>query len=104
TARGGMVSWSFAGNGDYNTAGGSVAITIGKADAAISVNGYTGTYDGVAHGATGSATGVTGENLSALLNLGASFTNAPGGTASWSFAGNTNYNPARGAVAIPIAK
>lgn len=74
------------------------------AAATIHVNGYTGVYDGNPHGATGSATGVNGEDLSSLLNLGASFTNVPGGTAHWTFAGNANNAPASGDVSIIIAK
>jgi hypothetical protein len=103
-APGGTASWTFAGGLNYNNASGSVAITINKANAAINVSGYTGTYDGAAHGATGTATGVGGANLSASLNLGASFTDAPGGTANWSFAGGTNYNNASGSVPITINK
>ena len=103
-APGGTANWSFAGNGNYKAASGSVAIVINKADATIDVNGYTGTYDGNAHGATGTATGVNNENLNSLLNLGNSFTNVPGGTANWSFAGNGNYNSANGSVAIVINK
>src|SRR5262249_40101501 len=45
-----------------------------------------------------------GEDLSALLNLGSSFTDVPGGTAHWTFAGNANYNSAAGDVAITITK
>ena len=74
------------------TTQGTVSIVITKADATISVTGYTGVYDGNAHGATGSATGVKGEDLSSLLHLGATFTNVPGGTANWTFDGNGNYN------------
>ena len=37
---------------------GDVAIVINKATAVVTVNGYTGTYDAAAHGATGGATGV----------------------------------------------
>ncbi|MBI5314701.1 MAG: Ig-like domain repeat protein [Nitrospirae bacterium] len=77
---------------------------ITKANATITVSGYTGVYDATAHGATGSATGIGGVNLNAGLNLGASFTNAPGGTANWSFSGGTNYNDANGSVAIVINK
>jgi hypothetical protein len=33
------------------------------------------------------------------LNLGASFTNVPGGTASWTFSGGTNYNDQTGTAA-----
>jgi hypothetical protein len=68
------------------------------------VNGYTGVYDGNAHGVTGTAAGVKSENLNSLLSLGASFTNAPGGTASWSFSGDANYKATSGAATISIAK
>ncbi|THJ24991.1 MAG: Ig-like domain repeat protein, partial [Nitrospira sp. CG24E] len=49
--------------GNYNNATGSVISSIAKADATITVLGYTGVYDAAAHGATGSATGVLGVNL-----------------------------------------
>ncbi|MDQ5837870.1 MAG: hypothetical protein M3379_13920, partial [Acidobacteriota bacterium] len=101
---GGTAHWSFAGNTNYAPAGGTAAINITQAAASVTVNGYAGTYDGNAHGATGSATGVKGEDLSGLLNLGSSFTNVPGGTANWTFAGNTNYAPANGTAAITIAQ
>ena len=61
-------------------------------------------YDGHAHGATGSALGINGEDLTALLNLGASFTDVPGGTAHWTFGGNANYAPSAGEVAITISQ
>src|SRR5256885_15592716 len=99
------VTASQAGNSNYNAAA-DVArtFTINQATATVNVNGYSGTYDANAHGATGSATGVNGEDLSSLLNLGASFTDVPGGTAHWTFAGNANYAPAAGDVSITIAK
>src|SRR5439155_680608 len=68
------------------------------------VNGYTGVYDAAAHGATGSAHGVAGVDLSSDLNLGATFTNVPGGTAHWTFTGGTNYFDASGDAAIDITK
>jgi hypothetical protein len=77
---------------------------IEKADATCVVNGFTGTYDGNAHGATGTCTGVNGEDLSAGLNLGTSFTDYPGGTVNWTFSGGTNYNDQSGSVAIVINK
>jgi hypothetical protein len=45
--------------GNYNDAAGSVAIDISKADADISVTGYTGVYDGGAEcmGGAGAAAG-----------------------------------------------
>jgi hypothetical protein len=103
-APGGTAHWTFAGNASYNAAAGSVAITILRADATIAVSGFSGTYDGAPHGATGSATGVNNQNLDAQLNLGASFTNVPGGMAQWTFDGGANYNPASGEVAIVINK
>ena len=73
----------------------SATFVIDKANAIVLVTGYTGNYDGAAHGATGSATGVLGETLSGL-DLGASFTNVPGGTATWTFTDTTgNYNNAK---------
>jgi hypothetical protein len=100
---GGTANWSFAGNTDYKSASGTASIMISQTDATITVNGYTGVYDGNAHGATGSATGVKGEDLSSLLNLGSSFTDVPGGKANWSFAGNTDYESATGTAAIVIS-
>jgi len=79
-------------------------LTIAKADATFAISGFAGTYDGAAHAATGTATGVNAESLTALLNLGASFTNAPGGTANWTFAGDANYKAAAGTAAITINK
>ncbi|MBP8066010.1 MAG: T9SS type A sorting domain-containing protein, partial [Flavobacterium sp.] len=99
---GGTTNWTFSGGTNYNDANGSVSINISKADAVISVIGYTGVYDGNAHGASGTATGVASEDLSAGLNFGSSFTDVPGGTANWTFSGGTNYNNASGSVAISI--
>ena len=100
-----QVTGSFAGNSNYNPVNSTPAnIMIGQASATIVVQGYTGPYDGNAHGATGSAKGVTGEVLSNLLHLGSSFTNVPGGTANWSFDGNVNYQPANGTAPINIAQ
>ena len=83
-----------------------MAIVINKAAAIVNVSGYTGIYDAAAHGATGSVAGVAGDPTAAgsTLNLGASFTNAPGGTANWTFTGGTNYNNQSGSVAIVINK
>src|SRR6185503_20618185 len=96
-------AWSFAGNSNYNAANGTVHDVINKADANISITPYTVTYDGNAHTATGTATGVetpTGANLNALLTLsGTTHTNAGDYPAdAWSFAGNSNYNAANGTV------
>jgi hypothetical protein len=98
------ASASFAGDANHNGSSDTKSFKINKANATINVVGYTGAYDGNAHGASGTATGVGGADLSASLNLGATFTNVPGGTAHWSFSGGTNYNDASGDVAIVINK
>src|SRR5262249_41692182 len=65
-------TWTFHDqNGNYADASGTVNDSIARANAIISVAGFSGTYDGKDHGATGSATGVGGTDLSAQLNLGA---------------------------------
>jgi hypothetical protein len=61
-------------------------------------------YDGLPHGATGSAVGILGEDLSASLNLGATFVLVPGGSAYWTFTGGTNYNDANGSVEISLQR
>src|SRR5512137_1241951 len=101
----GTANWVFTDvTGNYNDDSGSVPITISEADATISVTGYSDVYDGDAHGATGTATGVKGEPL-AGLDLGASFTNVPGGTANWVFTDVTgNYNDDSGSVPITISE
>ena len=104
-------SWSFAGNANYNSANGIVHDVITRANlvigpAGISVTPYNVTYDGAAHTATGSVTGVNGEDLSNLLDLSATtHTNVGDYTAdSWSFAGNANYNSASGIVHDAITR
>jgi CSLREA domain-containing protein len=89
---------------DFATVNTSVPVTVDQASAIINISGFTGVYDGNAHGATGTAVGVLGENLNSLLSVGSKFTNVPGGTASWSFAGNTDYKPASGTAPIVITQ
>lgn len=103
---GGVVQWTFPADDTYNGASGEVEIVIVPANATIVVNGFTGTYDGQPHGAAGTATGISGitGDLNAHLNLGATFTDAPGGTATWAFGGDSNYHPATGTAAIVISK
>jgi hypothetical protein len=99
----------FAGNNLYSAAESLPSqFTINKATANIVVTPYSLIYDGVAHTATGTATGVeaTPANLAALLNLsGTTHTNAGTYNAdAWSFAGNQNYEPANGTVNNVISK
>jgi len=98
-------AWSFHdATGNYADASGTVQDNIAKANAIVKVNGYSGIYDGAAHGAAGTVTGVDagGTALGGSLNLGASFKNAPGGTAHWTFSGGANYNDQSGNVNIVI--
>jgi len=87
--------WTFTDvTGNYNNASGTVNDVIGKANAVIVVTPYNVTYDGAAHTATGSATGVLGEALSGLDLSNTTHTNA--GTCAadfWTFTDVTgNYN------------
>ncbi|MCM4154830.1 hypothetical protein DHD80_02310 [Gramella sp. AN32] len=102
---GGNANWSYTdATGNYKDQSGSVVIEITKADAIVSVDGYSGVYDGLSHGASGTAKGIQDEVLSGL-DLGASFTNVPGGTAHWSFTDATgNYNNKSGSVVVEITK
>ena len=102
-------SWTFAGNGNYNATSGTVHDLINKATAVIVVTPYALTYDGNAHTATGTATGVENPNpvdLSGLLDLSATtHTNASDYPAdTWTFAGNGNYNATSGTVHDVINK
>jgi len=97
-------------SGDSNHNGSTatqVTFTIAKAVAdCSSIAGYSGTYDGAAHNATGNCTGVAGDASAAgsSLDLGQPFTNFPGGTATWVFTGGTNYTDQTGAVSITIGR
>jgi hypothetical protein len=94
-------------NSNYNDADSTVdaPLTINKINATIVVTGYNGFYTGTAHGAAGTATGLSGANLYTLLHVAATtYINVPGGSVHWTFDGNTNYNPAFGDVAIVINK
>ena len=98
--------WTFSGNTNYNYKSGTVNDNIDKADADIDVTPYSVPYDGIAHTADGTATGVGSVDLSSLLDLsGTTHTNA--GTYDddpWTFAGDTNYNSSNGMVDDSIAK
>jgi len=99
--------WFFTGTANYNNIGNTmITDSIKKAVAVVVVNGYSGTYDGFPHGASDSVTGVDtgGAALGSTLNLGGTFTNVPGGIASWTFSGGTNYTDQSGSVPIVINK
>src|SRR4029079_16149440 len=57
------------------------------------------------HGATGTATGLGGADLSSLLHVAATtYTDVPGGPGSCPFDGNTSYSSASGSVDVKISK
>ncbi len=92
-------TWTFAGNQDYASSSGSVTDQINQATASINVMPYTVTYDGFSQTATGSATGVNGEDLTSLLDLsGTTHTDAGTYTDTWTFAGNQDYDSSSGSV------
>ena len=103
---GGTANWAFTDqSGNYSDDDGSVQIEITKADPDCTVTGYSGTYDGDPHGASGSCAGVNDEGPLAGLDLGNSFTNVPGGTANWAFTDQSgNYSNDEGSVQIEITK
>jgi hypothetical protein len=99
------VTASQAGDSNYDAAPDiTQSFTIKKAAAKLTITGYSGIFDAQPHGAGGSAVGVNGEDLRALLNLGVSFTDVPGGTAMWSFSGDSNYATASGTTNIVIGR
>jgi hypothetical protein len=101
-------TWTFHDpSGNYQDASGTIVNTISQATPSITITPYTTTYDGGAHTATGTATGVGGIDLSSylILNL-TTHTNA--GVYSgdiWSFHELTgNYADVSGTVDNSIAK
>src|SRR5207248_1899480 len=65
------VTAGYAGETEYAAGTGTTTLTVAKADAVVGVSGTSVVYDGLGHGLTGTATGVNGEDLSGLLDLGA---------------------------------
>ena len=102
---GGTANWAFTDqSGNYSNDDGSVAIEISKADPDCTVDGYSGAYDGDPHGAL-ARHGRQRRGPLAGLDLGHSFTNVPGGTATWAFTDPSgNYSNDAGTAAIVIAK
>ncbi len=91
---------------NYNTASASVTLTVDKATPSVSVVGGTFTFDGNPHPATGSVTGVLGEDLGTPTFTYNGGTAAPVAVGTYtvvaSFAGNANYLPDSATVTITI--
>src|SRR5262249_29130039 len=99
------LSGSDAGNYTANSTATTTA-NIQKANAAITVTGYSVTYDSNAHTATGSVSGVGSDGALSGLDLsGTTHTHAGTYTDTWTFTDVTgNYNNASGSVNDPIGK
>jgi hypothetical protein len=96
-------SWTFTDpNGNYNSAKGTVSDTISPASATCNVTGYSVTYDGNSHIATGTCTGVGGAALSGLDLSKTAHTNAGSFTDIWTFT-SPNYSPTQGTVGDTIS-
>src|SRR5262249_8097416 len=77
-------------------------LTVDKVAALITITPYRDVYDGQAHGLTGTATGVLGEDFSGLLCRGGRQRNVGHHGVAWSFAGNDDYRCAGGTDTIDI--
>ncbi|NOT23168.1 MAG: LEPR-XLL domain-containing protein [Nitrospiraceae bacterium] len=87
---------TFLGDGNYKAVSKTVKSYILQATATIIVSGYNVVFDGNAHTATGTATGVNGEDLSFGLNLSFTTHTAKGVYLSEAvtFTGGMNYKDA----------
>jgi len=89
-------------NYNINYVDGTLNVT--PATATIVVTPYSVTYNGLAHSATGTATGVGGVNLGSDLTISSTHTNAGTYTDSWSFNAGSNYKTASGTMTDTIAQ
>src|SRR5262249_20467833 len=84
---------------------GDGTLHVNKANTVITVPGYSLTYDGNSHTATGTAIGVGGVFLVGLDLSGTAHTNAGTSSDTWTFTDVTgNYNNASGSVTDVINK
>ena len=99
-------AWTFTdATGNYYDDAGNVDDSIAKANATISVTPYRVTYDGAAHTAAGTATGVLGGTLAGLDLSATTQTDAGSYVDPWTFTDTTgNYNNASGTVNDTLAK
>lgn len=93
---------------NFNNAAASVTLVVNKATPSVVVNGVTVVYDGAAHPATGTVTGVAGADLGSPSFTYDGGSDAPVNAGTYavvgSFAGNSNYEPASGSGTIVINK
>ena len=97
-----QASASFAGNADHTGSSNTADIAITPATATITVTGFSGAYDGTAHGVvSSSATGVGGATIAGLSWSGTTYTNAPGGLVGWTFS-DPDYASQTGNATVTI--
>ena len=87
---------SYVPQGGYLASSQTGTLHVNKATPVMAVTGYNVTYNGAAHTATGTATGVLGESLAGLDVTGTTHTNAGTyGSDAWTFTDGTgNYTNA----------
>jgi len=93
---------------NYDGATKTTTIDVEKAQPSVTVTGGTFTYDGAAHPATGSVTGVGGAALGPLTFTYSGASSSPVGAGTYqvvaSFAGDANYTGASSTSTITIGK
>jgi RTX calcium-binding nonapeptide repeat (4 copies) len=93
------ITYAYAGNGPFlSVSDSSQVLSVNKATPTLVVTGATATYDGTAHPATFTITGVNGDNLTSLVSLTyAGSANVPVNAGTYavvaSFAGDSDYLP-----------
>ena len=99
---------SFAGDANYTAASAEATLTIDKATPTVSATGGTFVFDGAAHAATGSVTGVGEATLGPLTFTYNGSSDAPVNAGSYavvaSFAGDANYAAASADTTLTINK
>ena len=104
-----VATGTFAENDNYAAASSTATIVIAKATATVTVQPVSVTFDGQAHGTTGTVAGVNGADLGgATISYDTADGQAPVNVGSYvatgTFAGNDNYAAASSTAAIEIAK
>ena len=98
-----QASASFAGNADHTGSSNTADFAITPATATITVTGFSGEYDGAAHGVvSSSARGVGGATIAGLSVNSTTYRDAPGGLVGWSFS-NPDYVSQSGNATVTIS-
>ena len=102
-----VATGTFAGNDNYTEASNTATIVIAKATPTVTVHPVSATFDGQAHGTTGTVAGVGGADLGAATisyntTDGQAPVNAGSYVATGTFAGNDNYTAASGDAPITL--